>query len=236
MTPYQIERAKSVAPKPPARLFSALAKSQGEFPAIPKSKQGHGYKYAPVDVIQRLVRPVLSKNGLGFVQHIDGGDMVTVLLHESGESLETRFPMRNIEMKGSINAMQTMGAVSTYAARYGLCLALGISADEDTDAHNNGSAEPRLREDFTNPNRDGHVQGVKGVQTPPDATPRQKAEAFAKGIEKQLSDAKTPKGVTGAWDRNAEMLEALQERHVDLYHNVLDLYEARMGALQEEET
>lgn len=232
MTPGQYERARASG-SAPAALFAALAAAQGEFPAIPKNKKGHGYNYAPMDTIQRLVRPVLAKHGLGFTQYMDGTHMVTLITHKSGECLPTKFPLRAIESR-QMNEMQALGAVSTYAARYGLCLALGISADEDTDASTQGSAGPRLNEDFTDPARDGHVAGVHGAPQPTNNTPRARAEAAAKGIENALKNAKTEKGVVGAWDKNAAVIDRLQESYDDLYSNILDVYEARMGAVTEE--
>ena len=58
-------------------LAAALAKAQGEFPVIPKSKTGkiegktqggrdysYEYKYADLDDIKAVVQPILSANGL----------------------------------------------------------------------------------------------------------------------------------------------------------------------------
>lgn len=214
-----------------ANIFAALAKAQGQFPAIPKNKKGHGYNYAPMDTIQRIVRPVLAKHGLGFYQTPRGDEMVTVLFHESGERIEVPFPM--VDIQGRMNAMQMKGAVSTYASRYGLCLALGISADEDTDAHENGSAGPALGDDFTNPDRDGHVEGVKGVKVDPSAGKDEQANAYAEGIAEQLREAKTVKGLAGVWDRNGKVIERLMASYPALHETLVDLYETRSNDMQE---
>ena len=230
--PVEVSEAPVAMPEPAtANIFAALAKAQGQFPAIPKNKKGHGYNYAPMDTIQRIVRPVLAKHGLGFYQTPRGDDMVTVLFHESGERIEVPFPM--VDIQGRMNAMQMKGAVSTYASRYGLCLALGISADEDTDAHENGSAGPALGEDFTNPNRDGHVEGVKGVTVDKNAPPDEQASAYAEGIAEQLREAKTIKGLAGAWDRNGKVIERLQHSYPKLHETLVDAYENLSNDMQE---
>jgi len=226
-----IEPAEAVTAPIKANIFGALAKAQGQFPALPKSKKGHGYMYAPLDLIQRMVRPILAKNGLGFYQAPHGDNMVTVLFHESGETIEVPFPMVNIT--GRMNEMQIKGAVSTYAARYGLCLALGISADEDTDAHEQGSAGPSVSENFEDPSRDGHIIGVKGVVVPPEASKDEKAHAYAEGISAQLGEAKTVKGLAGVWDRNAKVIERLLATYPALHETLVDKYETISNEMQE---
>lgn len=217
--------------RPLSMIYGALAKAQAEFPAIPKSKQGHGYMYAPLDMIQRMVRPVLAKHNLGFYQTPREQDMVTVLFHESGETIEVPFPM--VDIQGRMNAMQTKGAISTYAARYGLCLALGISADEDTDAHDSGSAGPAISENFEDPSRDGHIIGVKGVKVDQGASKDDQANAYAEGIAEQLREAKTVKGLAGAWDRNGKVIERLMASYPALHEALVDLYETRSNDMQE---
>ena len=234
MNKTQIERARRGTAAPDmSQLYAALAKAQGEFPSIPKTKQGHGYKYAPLEAVQKAVRPVLAAHGLCFFQHIRGHDMITVIAHESGAIMETAFPMRAVANK-SMNPMQALGAVSTYAARYGLCLALGISADEDTDCGDSVKGVARVTEDFTDPDHDDMNISVRGVEVPPDASPRQKAEIYAETIEKLFEGAKTETGLTGAWRRNQRIIDRLGESHEDLYENILDVYNARLKVLRED--
>lgn len=223
--------AETARPMPLANLFAALAKAQGEFPVIPKAKAGHGYNYAPLDLIQRLTRPVLSKHGLGFSQYPDGDEMVTLLFHASGECKEFRYPMKRIG-GARMNEMQAQGAVTTYAARYSYCLALGISADEDTDAHEHG-AVPTVTEDFRDMQHDGMNTGVKGVAYPPNATPAEKARLSADGIIKTLREAKTPKGLDGVWSRNERLIDRLRDSYPADFANVLDAYETIQTGMRE---
>lgn len=123
-------------------IYKALAKAQGEFPPIPKDKTVrvktktggfYEYSYADLTSIINLIRPVLTKNDLGFYQSVSESEnkllCVTTLFHGSGQTIYNQFPM-TIREEG----MQALGGVLTFAKRYGLTALLGISTDEDTDA------------------------------------------------------------------------------------------------------
>ncbi len=216
-----------------SKIYEALAQAQGQFPDIPKTKQGHGYKYAPMGAILKCVRPILSKHGLAIIQHMDGAHMVTIICHADGGKIETRFPLRQIE--GRMNAMQAMGAVSTYASRYGLCLALGIAADEDADAHENGVLPPTVTEDFHSNGHDGAGISVRGAKVPKNASAEDKAKAYTDRLIEQLQNVKTAKGMPGVWDRNEDVIDRLSASYPSLYANLVDAYETRLEALQEDE-
>jgi hypothetical protein len=136
-------------------LAKALAKAQGEFPAIPKdktvTKKGfskasgkefeYGYNYADLTTIIDCLRPVLSKNGLCFTQSIVENDkgalnLKTTLFHDSGQSLESLYPV--IYSNGDA---QILGGAVTYAKRYALSALLGVSPDDDLDANESSSEE-----------------------------------------------------------------------------------------------
>lgn len=110
--------------------------------------QGYGYKYASLPKILDQVKPVLKKHGLAVIQlPIEAADghlaVKTVLMHESGESIESVLSMPVPEIKGA-NATQKAGGAITYIRRYALTSMLNIAADEDTDAAK--QQEPRRKE------------------------------------------------------------------------------------------
>lgn len=126
-------------------LAIALAKFQGEVTnptnsetVTVKTKSGasYSYKYAPLDEILKLVRPILSKNGLAIVQipHSTGKEMciTTTLLHSSGEWIE--YPP--LSLMATDLSPQSAGSVITYGRRYALSAILGIASDDDNDANN----------------------------------------------------------------------------------------------------
>jgi hypothetical protein len=70
------------------------------------------------------------------------GDLVTTILHESGERISG-----NMKLPENTSP-QELGSWITYLRRYSLCAMLGIAADEDDDA---GSAEAGHQERGTEP-------------------------------------------------------------------------------------
>ena len=121
------------------KLAAALVEAQAQWPAIGKSADGYGYKYAPLDRVIAAVRPVLASNGLSFVQmpgvseHPDQIVLTSMLMHSSGEFLEetATIPLPKV---GKANEAQCYGAGLTYLRRYSLEAMLGIATGEDTDA------------------------------------------------------------------------------------------------------
>ena len=73
-------------------IAEALANAQGEAKDIQKNKQGYGYKYATLESILSMLRPILAKHGLSIIQsHGIENNIITVttrIMHKSGEWLE----------------------------------------------------------------------------------------------------------------------------------------------------
>lgn len=124
-------------------LFEALAKAQGEFPAIEKTntaevkKEGrllYTNEYAPLDVIIAACRPALAKHGLSVAQFPTGSDLVTVLAHGAGR-IEARCQLPNWETS------QQLGGVVTYLRRYTLLAVLGVFPGGEDDDSNQASGQ-----------------------------------------------------------------------------------------------
>lgn len=133
-------------------LASALVAAQAELHAPPKNRTvkvksdrgSYSFDYATLDsIVEGLLRPVLPKHGLWFVQSVRDGHMVTMIVHESGETLECGVPMPNLPAKP-----QEAGSLISYFKRYSLCAAFGLVAEEDDDANvaqgNGFEAKPRM--------------------------------------------------------------------------------------------
>ena len=63
----------------PFQIFSSLLKAQNEVTNPAKNAKGYGYKYATLDTILTLVKPILAKHGLGIYQH-PVGPLRTIVL------------------------------------------------------------------------------------------------------------------------------------------------------------
>lgn len=119
-------------------LYTAFIKAQTELENPHLDSSGYGYKYASLPKILEQVKPVLQKHGLGIIQVSEPTDgtvisIKTILVHESGESIESIMTMPIPDIKGA-NVTQKSGGAVTYIRRYALTAILGISGDEDTDA------------------------------------------------------------------------------------------------------
>lgn len=120
-----------------SKLYAALIRAQAEFPDVPKTREvivqtqkgSYVFKYAPLEKMLPLLRPVLIKHGLGFTQGADGERLVTTIIHESGEWQSHSMPLLDNPYA------QQYGSQFTYRRRYSLKAALGIETDDD-DADN----------------------------------------------------------------------------------------------------
>ena len=130
-------------------LAASLAKFQGEITNPYNSKEvkvktktgaSYNYKYAPLDEILKLIRPLLAKNGLSIVQvpYSNNGEVsiTTTLLHSSGQFIE--YPP--ISLRTTDISPQAAGSIITYGRRYALSSILGIASDDDDDG-NEGNPE-----------------------------------------------------------------------------------------------
>ncbi len=133
-------------------LAAALAKAQSEFGAVTKDKTvtvqtksggSYSFKYAPLDQILNVVKGPLTKNGLALVQLLDSDALVTMLIHESGATLEAHTPLPE---SGDV---QGYGSAITYLRRYAVQAMLGIAAEDDDDG--NRAAGNQVATDLTRP-------------------------------------------------------------------------------------
>lgn len=141
-------------------VYPAFVAAQREFSTVEKnknvnvSKNGkflYAYKYADLDGILAMVRPILAKNGLSFTQGVEIMEtakgvakmMVTTIMHSSGKTIRSGVPMTGY--KTDLRA-QDAGGNLTFFKRYSLSAALGITTDEDVDAadfaFNDGNQDP----------------------------------------------------------------------------------------------
>ena len=134
-------------------LATALAKAQAAFPAVPKTGKNPHLKndYSTLDDVIKAIRQPLADNGMSFVQLLgsNGGGVTlrTMLLHESGQSLESTVAIDPGEGSRGVNALQALGSAITYMKRYSLTAMLGIAADGDTDGEGTqAKAAPRKQQ------------------------------------------------------------------------------------------
>lgn len=111
------------------KLLAALVKARKEMGAAKKGAVNPHFrsKYADLGSVMEAVKEPLEAQGLAFVQDIENGCVVTVIMHESGECLRLApFPIMATKQDA-----QGTGSGLTYARRYSLQTALGVPAEDD---------------------------------------------------------------------------------------------------------
>ena len=132
-----------------ANLAMSLSKFQGEMtnPKNTAKNPQFNSKYAPLQDILALARPLLSKQGLSLIQSTTGDlenvTISTMLIHESGEFLETDpFILKGEQTArggGKVVNVQGAGSMITYIRRYQVSAMLGVASEDDDDgAHSVG--------------------------------------------------------------------------------------------------
>lgn len=123
-------------------LYAALAKAQGEWPEIPRTKRvsvrtksggTYTYDYSPLDNTLSVVRPALAANGLAVMlvpRSVNGRYCVTGILAGHGARVEADF--RVPDTAGDI---KELGGALTYIQRYVLEGLLGVKAETDDDGN-----------------------------------------------------------------------------------------------------
>lgn len=94
-----------------------------------KSGGKYKFKYSTLDHIIAQIRGGLSDNGLAFVQFQADGQMVTRILHNSGQWMDCGIPMPNVS-----GSPQDIGSIISYFKRYSLSAAFALVTEEDDDA------------------------------------------------------------------------------------------------------
>lgn len=208
-----------------SNIAAALAKAQAEMGKAIKESANPAFrsKYADLGNVMDACLPALNKHNIAVIQPIvsdvDGRFVKTILIHESGETLECAVPL----IVGK-NDMQGLGSAITYGRRYGLMSMAGI-APEDDDG--NAAAKNVQSSAISQARDDGVLDGL-----PENASPREKAEAYAKAICADFS-GKGVKALDRSWDNWQKHIAKLQDSYPDLWSSVVDAFETRKNELTE---
>jgi len=109
-------------------LAKALARFHAHAPAIIKNAENPHYRnaYANLGGILDAIRTPLADVGLSVLQLLGDTNITTMLLHESGEFLETTTPLIITKMDA-----QGYGSSVSYQRRYSLSALLSLAALDD---------------------------------------------------------------------------------------------------------
>ena len=140
------ETVQESALKDNAKLYKALSKAQGEIENAKFNKLNPHFKsrYSDLGSLRDAYQEHLSKHGLCLTQVFESAStgmvLITRLAHESGEFIDSKFPI----IIGQNDTMQQIGSKITYARRFSAGSITGIAAEEDDDA--NSVSSPKSKE------------------------------------------------------------------------------------------
>ena len=118
-------------------IAKALSQFQSEViqPMKDKANPFFKSKYVPLENVVEAITSTAPKMGLSFLQYpVTNNEyvgIVTVLMHSSGEFIETE----PVFAKPVKQDPQAVGSVITYLKRYSLSAVFGITSDEDDDGN-----------------------------------------------------------------------------------------------------
>lgn len=119
-------------------IAAALARVQGSIKDAGKDRKGYGYQYADLAQILQISRPLLSAEGIAVIQEASGEEgmiaVTTRFAHQSGQWIEVGPLLMAAEPKKGMSQAQCVGSVVTYARRYALAAAMGITQEDDDGA------------------------------------------------------------------------------------------------------
>lgn len=215
-----------------ANLATSLSQAQGEFKPASMSTVNKFLlnKYADLGEVIKAASPTLAKFGLCISQPVaDDGERVsvtTLLMHKSGEWLESTISMPVGEEKGKSRA-QVIGSIITYLRRYGYSAMVGMYSDEDDD----GNDKKRENAKTTPPTALHNAPEPTQTVTPPPATNGKLARPLAPetvrdGITRRTHTYELDNVTCTDQDRNMiaaniNLMFAGQERVDDIRHAVL---------------
>ena len=133
-------------------IAGALSKAQAEMPSV-KFNSTNPFlksKYADLGAVIDTSKAILATHGLSVSQLVESQDkkigVTTILMHNSGEWLESTCLLELGDERGKTNA-QVAGSIVTYLRRYSLASILGMYADEDGDG-NKQDKQPEKKQPF----------------------------------------------------------------------------------------
>jgi hypothetical protein len=134
----------------------AMAEFQRTCPPITKTKKAdiqttrgsYSYRYAPLDEIMEVVRPIMGGLGLSvcWSSRIEANGVavncrISHVLGHSEDSGEVRMPIAGAEERGGGNPAQRVGSALSYAKRYSFLSSSGLTPEDDDDAQGTTSGD-----------------------------------------------------------------------------------------------
>ena len=157
-----------------ASLVEALSALQAEVENPKRTKSGQQgnrtFKYATLDDMLNMYRPLWTKHGIAVVQLVNGEALNTRVMFDE-QFIDSSYPLP----KGL--GSQDFGKAITFARRYTLAAILQVAAEEDTDGepqHDDAEIEKKHKdrmENFEKAKKEGRIKYVEPVKEHDPADP-----------------------------------------------------------------
>lgn len=236
-------------------IYAALAAAMADVKRLAKESRNveQKYNFASVDDFLAMTGPICAQHGL--IVCMDEDEVVEferqgkygpsfwlrirfvlTVCHVSGECLP---PMRRT-VEVIRTGAQSFGSAQSYAIKQFLRALLQIPTgdNDDADFAEKGDGKPTSAKPPV-PHQLQHGEAIKDAwkaavedSLPENATPQQKAEAYAEAICKEFA-GKGEKALHNAWSRHAKIIEGLEARFPALHERIVDAFENRMMAIHE---
>lgn len=214
----------------------AMSKAQAAMPTVVRTKRNDHTRstYADLSDIEEQAMPIAYKHGFSVSFTPAGKDQSGNLLidwclmHEGGHTRtgQAGFPLDGAGAQGKTNktGIQAMGSTMTYGRRYLICNLFNIATDDDNDGNNDAANKKQPQYSWA----DTVTQDL-----PENATARDKAEAIAAALASQFRRMKGVQQIDNEWDRRATLIGGLEDKHRDLWGDVIEAYDTRRHELAE---
>lgn len=170
-------------------IAGALLQFSIKIDKIAKTSQNPFFKskYAALPEILEAIKMPLNECGLTIAQFPDGEGLTTILMHTSGQWIESNATMHPVK-----NDPQSMGSAITYQRRYSIASILSLNIDEDDDG--NKASTPAKSNDkpdlpWLNENTEEFNLALEYVRSQPDKNKAIEQLRKKKAISKKTAEA-----------------------------------------------
>jgi hypothetical protein len=132
--------------RPEETIYAKLIRAKFNFLPVHKNRKGHNYKYADLETIFDAIKKALFDEDLILIQQgevIGEMDYIrTVIVSSSGEEIDFGVtPIKSVKPDS-----QAFGSGLTYARRYAIGMALGLTPEDDDDGAMASGVDPKLED------------------------------------------------------------------------------------------
>jgi hypothetical protein len=186
-------------------LLKALVAVQDKLITLPVDTDNPFFKskYLSLASVLQAAKPLLTDNGVVFLQSADMKDecliVTTELAHENGEYIRTDMELPFGALKDTKNFMQAIGSAITYMRRYQATAILGLVGDDDDDANQLNGAKPPERKPSQSETQVKMEEGRRNISQMIEDNRDILEIGFVTAIVDNSDSAKTPDDLRETW-------------------------------------